>query len=489
MIAGSGELARGAGPSGEGPPLAELSATEAIERMRRGELSAENYAKALLARCASGKGLNAFISLEPDRVLADARAADQLRASGAALGALHGLPIPVKDSINTRDYPTTAGTESLRHFRPAEDAPLIAQLRSAGALVLGKTNLHELSYGWTSNNHAFGAVHNPFDPTRIPGGSSGGTAAAVAARMAPLGIAEDTEGSIRVPAAMCGLVGFRPTTGRYNSAGTAPISPLFDQAGPVARTISDIALFDSVVAGGPGSPATPQPKSIRIAVCRSYHFDGVDPEVLRIADAALARLQDAGMTIVEAELPGLGELESHVTDQVQYHDTLPALTQYLEKYKAGVTFEQLTAKASPDIRDLLATYVLPGGSGTVTDAVYRKAVDEYLPRMRMLFRDMFAKTGAAALVFPTTMTPAPRIGDDTTLSIAGRKVPFDVAMSRNIAPGSTAGLPGLVLPAGLTAGGLPVTLEFDGPAGSDRALLALGSAVEHLLGRGAAPRT
>ena len=124
---------------------------------------------------------------------------------------------------------------------------MVAALTAAGAIVLGKTNLHELSYGWTSNNLAFGAVHNPYDPTRVPGGSSGGTAAAIAARLAPLGVAEDTEGSIRVPAAFCGIAGFRPTTGRYSTQGCVPISPLFDQVGPHARTVADLALFDAVM--------------------------------------------------------------------------------------------------------------------------------------------------------------------------------------------------------------------------------------------------
>src|SRR3990172_9719648 len=209
--------------------LIELSATDAVLALHRGDFKAEDYAAALLARCEAGKHLNTFLNLHPSRVLEAARAADRLRASGAPLLPLHGLPIPIKDSVNTRDLPTTGGTPALRKFRPKEDAPLVRKLLDAGGIVMGKTNLHELSFGWSSNNLAFGAVKNPYDPTRIPGGSSGGTAAAVAARMAPLGVAEDTEGSIRVPAAMCGIYGFRPTTGRYPTTGVVPISPLFDQ--------------------------------------------------------------------------------------------------------------------------------------------------------------------------------------------------------------------------------------------------------------------
>src|SRR6202162_895401 len=227
--------------------LCNLSAVEAVAHMSQGALTSERYAQALLARCQSAHTLNAFIALEPARVLEAARARDHERRDGAKPGPLFGLPIPVKDSVNTRDYPTTGGTPALRHFRPAEDAPVVASLRGAGALVLGKTNLHELSYGWTSNNLAFGPVRNPYDQSRSLGGSGGGPAAAIAARLAPLGIAEDTEGSIRVPAALCGIAGFRPTTGRYSTQGCVPISPLFDQVGPHARSVADLVLFDSVV--------------------------------------------------------------------------------------------------------------------------------------------------------------------------------------------------------------------------------------------------
>ena len=229
--------------------LLELLAVDVVAKLRNGEVTAERYASALLDRFQQGKPLNAFITLPQEQVLEAARAADRVRVSGAKLGALHGLPIPVKDSVNTKDMPTTGGTPALRNFRPKEDAPLVRALLGAGAIVLGKTNLHELSFGWTSNNLAFGAVHNPYDVQRIPGGSSGGTAVAVATRMAPLGVAEDTEGSIRVPAAMCGIAGFRPTTGRYVTTGAVPISPLFDQVGPHARRVGDLALFDSVVTG------------------------------------------------------------------------------------------------------------------------------------------------------------------------------------------------------------------------------------------------
>jgi Asp-tRNA(Asn)/Glu-tRNA(Gln) amidotransferase A subunit family amidase len=467
--------------------LLGLSAVGAVGAMSRGELSAESYAAALLDRCKARASLNAFITLEPERVLEAARARDRERRAGSHPGPLFGLPIPVKDSVCTKDYPTTGGTPALRKFRPAEDAPVVGQLRAAGAIVLGKTNLHELSYGWTSNNLAFGAVHNPYDPTRIPGGSSGGTAAAIAAGMAPLGIAEDTEGSIRVPAALCGIVGFRPTTGRYSTRGCVPISPLFDQVGPHARSVEDVILFDSVVAND-WTPCRPAPLGkVRLGVVRDYWFQGLDPEVERLTAAALRRLQDAGVELVESQLPDLERLIDLTTDQVQNHDVRGALEIFLRDYHAGVTLDDVVRLASPDIRATFRSDVLPGGAGFVSEAVYAAARDVHLPALRRMYADYFARTGVAAVVFPATMVPATPIGADDTVSIGGRAVPFATAVARNIAPGSTAGLPGLVLPIGVSSGGLPVALELDGAAGADRALLALGLGAAKALGPTPAP--
>ena len=478
----------GTGGAGGAVDLCNLSAVEAVAHMSQGSLTSERYAEALLAKCHSARALNAFITFEPRQVLEAARARDIERLAGAKPGPLFGLPIPVKDSVNTRDYPTSGGTPGLRNFHPAADAPVVAALRSAGAIVLGKTNLHELSYGWTSNNLAFGAVHNPYDVSRIPGGSSGGTAAAIAARLAPLGVAEDTEGSIRVPAAFCGIAGFRPTTGRYSTRGCVPISPLFDQVGPHARSVADLALFDSVVANDWRALDAAPLHGVRIGVVRDYWFAELDPEVERLAEAALARLKDAGVQIVESTLPGLQALIDVTTNAVQNHDVRVALPRYLKEYGAGIDFDALIARASPDIQRLFRSDVLPGGVNFVTETVYEAARDRYLPALRSLYTDYFARTKTAAMAFPTTLVPAPRIGEETTVEVRGRALPFETAVARNIAPGSTAGLPGLVLPIGLTRGGLPVSMEFDAPAGTDRAVLALGVRLEGVLGTLPAPR-
>ena len=476
------------GGTGDTAHLVDLSAVDAVAHMSQGSISAEKYAQALLSRCQSAHALNAFITLDATRVLEEARARDRERLAGVKPGPLFGLPIPVKDSVNTRDYPTTAGTPALRHFRPAEDAPVVAALRGAGAVVLGKTNLHELSYGWTSNNLAFGAVHNPYDLTRIPGGSSGGTAAAVAAHLAPLGVAEDTEGSIRVPAAFCGIAGFRPTTGRYSTRGCVPISPLFDQVGPHARNVADLALFDSVAANDWQKLQPARLEGVRLGVVRDYWFTDLAPEVERLTEIALAKLKDAGAEIVETQLPGLAALIDLTTDTVQNHDVRVALARYLQEYGAGVDLATLIARASPDIQKVFARDVLPGGANFVAEPVYAAARDQHLPALRRLYREYFARTQVTAMVFPATLVPAPRIGEELTIEVRGRPLAFETAVARNIAPGSTAGLPGLVLPVGLTGAGLPVAIEFDAPAAADRALLALGLAAEGVLGRLPPPR-
>ena len=191
----------------------------------------------------------------PEQVRAAAAAADERRAGGGPLGPLHGVPLALKDNLDTADMPTTGGTPGLRGSRPARNAPVVQRLLDAGAIVFGKANLHELAYGITNNNAGFGAARNPYDRTRIPGGSSGGVGAAVGARIVPGGIGSDTGGSVRVPAALCGIVGFRPTTGRWPQAGIVPISHTRDTAGPMTRSVADCVLLDRVVTGATAAVA------------------------------------------------------------------------------------------------------------------------------------------------------------------------------------------------------------------------------------------
>src|SRR5262249_2733802 len=227
--------------------LFELGARTAADAIRNGEQTAEALAEALLARCAAASPLNAFITLEAERLRAAARAADQRRQRGERLGALHGVPLALKDNIDTADFPTTGGTPALAAHRPKRNAPIVQRLLDAGAIVLGKPNLQGLPYGPTNNSAAFGPARTPYDPTRIRGGWGGGGAAAVGARLAPAALGPDPGGSIRVPASLCGITSMRPTTLRWSQAGIIPLSHTRDTAGPMARHVADCALLDGVI--------------------------------------------------------------------------------------------------------------------------------------------------------------------------------------------------------------------------------------------------
>jgi mandelamide amidase len=306
--------------------------------------------------------------------------------------------------------------------------------------------------------------------------------------MAPLGVAEDTEGSIRVPAAMCGLAALRPTTGRYPTTGVTPISALFDQVGSHARVVADLALFDAAVTGDALPIAAAGLKGVRLGVARGYYFTDLDPEVERISNEAFRKLQDAGAEVVEADVPDLAGLIEKTTTPVELHDLYYTFNSYLAQYGAQLTFDQVVAMASDDVKNDILRTVIPGAAASVPDAVYQAARDVHLPRLREVFKTYFAEYRVAAIVFPTTMVTALPIGQEIEVEIRGKKLPFATAVARNIGPGSTAGLPGLVLPAGMASNGLPVTLELDGPSGSDRALIGLGLGVEQVLGRIPAPR-
>jgi mandelamide amidase len=230
----------------------------------------------------------------------------------------------VKDSINSKALPTSNGTRALRDFRPRDDAGVLKALLAKGAILMGKTNLHELSLGWTSNNGIFGSVHNPYDPTRVPGGSSGGSGVAVAARMAPLAVGEDTFGSIRVPASMCGLAALCPSFGRYSDDGIMPLTDAkFDQSGPLARCVADLALFDATVTGASAPLSVTRLQGVRIGIAPESLLSGLDPEVERVTNAAFHKLRAAGVTLVEAELPDIAKNAAAVAATIIGYEVMP----------------------------------------------------------------------------------------------------------------------------------------------------------------------
>jgi indoleacetamide hydrolase len=481
-------VGRGGGVS----ELFELTASEAVAALRAGDLRATAYAGVLLGRARSLSYLNTILAQDPNLVLTAAQAADERRARGETLGPLHGLPILIKDNINTADLPTSAGTPALAGNRPRSNAVVVERLLAAGAIPFAKTNMHELALGVTSNNVAFGAVRNPYDATKIPGGSSGGNAAAVAARIAPASIGTDTAGSVRIPAALCGIAALRPTVGRYPRTGSldavadvVPISFTRDTPGPMARTVADVALLDAVIAGDEPNLAPRELRGVRLGVDRDSFFQNLDPETETVTREALERLEEGGAELVEVELEGLQALNAAVSIPVVAFELGLALPRYLAENDTGVTLEELIAAvAGPDVRVVFALVV---GPGAIPEPLYLDALLVQRPRLQALYADAFTRYGIDALVFPTTPLPARPIGHDDTVELNGEQVPTLFTYIRHTDPGSNAGIPGLAVPAGLTPSGLPVGLELDGPAGSDRTLLAVGLAVEQELGQLPAP--
>lgn len=457
--------------------LIQLTARAAVAAMRRGDFTAEAYAHALLARAERLKRLNAFCRLAPDAVLAAARAADRARLSGAKLGALHGLPLPVKDSVNTATLPTSNGTAGLRDFRPKEDAEVLKRLLAEGALLMGKTNLHEISLGYTSNTETFGAVRNPYDETRIPGGSSGGSAVAVAARLAPLAVAEDTLGSIRIPASLCGIAGLRPTRGRYPNGGIMPLTTsAFDQVGPVGRDVGDLILFDSAVVGDAIPLRAIALKGLRVGL-PEHLWAELDPEAERVARTAVARLADAGAVIVPVKLEAAARATG-IGSTIIIHEVAAAIDAFLSAHGASIAFADIAAQSDARLRAALVT--VAEGKQIKRD-VYERALASR-DQIKAELRTTMEGERLSLLAFPPAMLPAAKIGEESTLAIAGKNRSINLVYGRAPTLGSAAGACSLVLPAGLTAEGLPVGLEFLAPAGGDRVLLAAGLSLEQALG-------
>ena len=471
-----------------------LTATEAVDAIRSGRLSAEEYMATLIARAERLSELNSLITLNKAGALAAARKVDAARASGATLPPLAGLPIVVKDNINTSDLPTTGGTPALKDVRPAANAPTLQRLLDAGAIVLGKANMHELAFGTTSTNFTSfaGIVHNPYDRSRVPGGSSGGTGAAIGARIAPAGLGSDTGGSVRIPAALCGIAGLRPTVGnggaqrRYDGTGVLPISHTRDTIGPMGRTVADIALLDAMVVGGPAAKPVAL-AGLRIGVPSSF-WAGTDTQVAAVMEGAKSKLQSAGVVFVDVDLPGLWELDSKVSFQVVLHEAGRDIPAYLAATGVkGVTLADIAAKvASPDVKGPMGA-VLAG----VPTADYDAAMKDYRPKMQAVYARYFNDNKLDAMMFPTTSILAPAIdaqNGSSKISVnGGPLVDTFATMIRNSDPGSTTGIPGISLPAGMTPAGLPIGLSLDGPMDSDLKLLGIGMSMEKVLGSMPAP--
>lgn len=467
--------------------LHALTLVQAASLVREGSLKSEDYAAALLQRCRDGALLNAFIHVDEQALLAAAREADLARASGRSLGQLHGIPLALKDNIAGEGLPTTAGTAALAEAHSARNAGVVDRLFAQGALLLGKNAMHELAMGWTSDNPHFGRVGNPHAPHRMAGGSSGGSAAAVAALMVPAAIGSDTNGSIRIPSALCGVAGFRPSVGRYPTEGVVPLSHTLDTVGPIARSAADLALLDSVMAGQPAEAPLSHLEGVRIAISPQYYLSRLEPEVERVFDEARRHLGAQGVTWVEVDLPRLQELSDGIAPVLIGYESSTALPDWLAARAGNVSMDQLISHAGQDLTEAL----LAGQRGIGTDAA-RQAYYAALRRRMALSEAMhryFAQHRVQAIMHPVArvaapvaaaqgfrVSPAPDVPMDDGFMMTARQ-----AFGQNVSPASIAALPSLVLPAGLTNAHLPVGVAFDAPHGSDARLLALGHALERAL--------
>ena len=449
------------------------------QMMAEGTTSSEQLTATALDEIERRSNLNAFISVDAVGALAQARRLDQLRNQAQVLGPLHGIPIAVKDNIHVADMPNTAGTPLLESFVPDEDAPVVARLKAAGAIVVGKTNLHELAFGITSMNEAFGTVGNACDPDFMAGGSSGGTAVAVAAGMAVAGLGTDTGGSARIPAGLNGIVGFRPTVGRYPAAGLTRISSTRDTVGPMARSVVDVAVLDAVMADESMDLPEAALRGLRLGVPRGYFHDGLEPLIVERIEALLSDLRDAGVVLVEEDLADIAALTEAASFPVVLFEAGVLLREYLAEFVPAQTLETLADSiASPDVRSLFAGVV----NGAVSESVYRQAIDFDRPRLKEAYANYFARHRVEAILFPTTPLTARRIADvGETVELNGEQVPTFATYVRNTDPGSTAGIPGLSIPLPAAVDEMPAGVEIDGPEGSDRRLLAIGTAIQSLV--------
>ena len=470
--------------------LTELGVAEAASALRERACSCREYVEALVARCEAMAHLNAFVSHDWSALLASARAVD---AGSGAGGPLAGVPLALKDNIDTTALTTSGATGALAGFVAPRNAPVAAALFDAGALLGAKANMHELAFGITNNNAVTGAARNPWGPSMIPGGSSGGTAVAVAARMMPAGIGTDTGGSVRLPAALCGLAGFRPSVGRYPGAGIIPISHTRDTAGPLARTVADVRLLDAVMAGAgrgepesaPGTSPIPALAGLRLGVPRAAFYRDLEPEVAAEAGRVLDLLADRGVALVEAEVPDVPDLNAAVGFPVALYEFVRDLPRWLAGHGLELSMNDvLDGIGSPDVRGVVASQL---GADAMPEAVYRTALEVDRPRLQRAYADYFAGQAVDAVLFPTSPVSARPIGEDETIDLNGERVPTFPTFIRNTDPGSNAGIPGISLPTGLTSTGLPVGMELDGPAGSDSRLLAVAAAVEEAVGFDARP--
>ncbi len=455
---------------------ADANAIDLLFQIENG-LSASLTVDVFLDRAKNSLSMGANIHIAYDSARLSAIACDEQQYIKIT-SSLHGLPIVVKDNIDVAGMPSTAGSPLLAGNIPAKSASVIQKLLNAGVIVLAKSNLHELCFGITSNNSEFGAVRNPYASERIAGGSSGGTAAAIAARLAPAGIGSDTGGSLRIPAALCGIVGFRPTIGRWPTDGVATLSFTRDTLGPMARQVTDCALLDAVVCDEPVLLPNLPLQGVRLGIPKKLFWEMLDPEIEAASHHVLSLLEKAGVVLVDCEFD-FDEVECTQAGMVvAMYESLSCIEEYMVSHGLQFDAAKVASKiSSPDVREIFE-FLISCDAPKSQD--YQNAMTVIRPSLQKSYASCFEKYNVQALIFPTTPLAAAYIGEDKVL-LAGEETPIFPAFTRNVASGSFAGIPGISLPIGCNSLGLPMGIALDGLVGSDRHLLALAQSIQSLL--------
>ncbi len=448
----------------------ELSTiSEVASRLRRKEISPIELTRESLTRIEKlNPSLNAFITVMGESALGEASRAEAEIARGNWRGPLHGIPVALKDLIDTAGVRTTSGSAFHEKRVPDEDAEVTRRLRHAGAVIVGKNNLHEFAYGGSSLVSHFGNVHNPWDPSRIAGGSSGGSSAGVVSGMVFAAIGTDTAGSIREPAALCGCVGLKATYGRVSSRGVIPLSASLDHVGPIARSVTDAAIVLQAIAGYDAADITSadvpvadyvsalreNAKSLRVGVARAYFFEDLDQEVASAMEHALHGIETlvAEMKEVRLEVP---------TDR---------MLQAAESY----AYHAEHISASPELFQPETLRRIRAGE-KVSAAEYiqrRRELEENRRQIQQVFADV------DLIVTPTTPVPAPAIAELRANADALR--PAELKLLRNTRPFNVWGLPAISVPCGFTQSGLPIGLQIAGPHWREDLVLRLAYAYEQV---------
>jgi aspartyl-tRNA(Asn)/glutamyl-tRNA(Gln) amidotransferase subunit A len=445
---------------------------EAADALRARQFSSVELTTAALGRIGRlNATLRTFITVTAEAALKKAAQADAELAGGRDRGPLHGIPIAVKDLFFTRGVRTTAGSLLYRDFVPDHDAAVVERLERAGAVMMGKLNMHELAYGVTSENPHFGAVRNPWNVEHSPGGSSGGSGAAVAAGMVYAAMGSDTGGSIRIPASFCGTVGLKPTYGRVSRYGAFPLAWSLDHMGPLARSVRDAAMVFDAIAGhdrrDAASSRHPQVETVpevgcsirgvRIGFAENFFFERLDVDVESSVRGAFARAESLGAVLVPVRLPDM--------------EAVTAVGRVILLCEASAMMEPQLHKRGQFGADVLA----------LLDQGRLLAATDYIQaqRLRKKMQREFAAVWREVdcLIAPATPTAAPRVGENK-VRLGGREEDVRIVATRLVRGFNVLGLPSLGMPCGLSVAGLPVGLQIVGPAMEEALILRVGAAME-----------